>query len=827
LLRRFCYLSLLFLTVFFGSFDVIHSDQIPSQQIESQSAFPTKDPITIQLIGEEETIQPGHPFLLAIHLKMDEPWHAYWKNPGDAGFPLSVEWHLPEGFTAGDLEWPFPKRFVMEPSVSYGYDSEAMLLVPITPPDNLATNTTSEISATITWLVCSESGCYPGKTDVKISFNTKDETPKINSAWEAQFTNAKASLPKFSQDEWTVEGRKNNDKIDLILTVQNGKKTQWTSAFFAAEEQDLIDHTDLGVLTKMGENPDQYIMSLKPLAIEQILKTKQIKGVFVAYNENDPKRPEALDIDLVKKSSSGKEITFSQNLKNQKDIESIAPLEHVNESSDNSSNETTAPQVSHLEWEGGIGWALLFAFIGGMILNLMPCVLPVISFKVLSFVKMSGQSRKETFKHGMAFFVGVLISFWTLAGLLLILQSYGRVVGWGFQLQEPLFVAVLAAVLVVFSMSLFGVFEIGTFFASWAGQIESDSTTKARKSSEKSSEESSSGLTGSFFSGVLATAVATPCTGPFLGSALGFALTLSPFFALLIFTSLGVGMALPYIILAIFPSLLRFLPKPGPWMVTFKEVMGFLLLATVAWLIWVFGAQTDHMAIFLLLLGFLSLTFGCWVYGRWGSFLRKRSTRLISQIVAVMFFVMGGYAIFTAATGDYVQEEQIVKGDWEPFSAERIKTIEILNKNRRFAQLNKGSGSETASYLSPSDIEFVESHLLSTVSSQTSNLEKNLYVLSTVVSLAPFLGLLGTVWGILTTFSELQSLSTGSTHQMVLGGLSLALATTVMGLLDAIPALIGYNYLKNGIKDFQTEMECFSNEILTSVELQYRKVDVS
>ena len=156
------------------------------------------------------------------------------------------------------------------------------------------------------------------------------------------------------------------------------------------------------------------------------------------------------------------------------------------------------------------------------------------------------------------------------------------------------------------------------------------------------------------------------------------------------------------------------------------------------------------------------------------------------------------------------------------------QTVEILNKNRRFIHLNKtASAPETASYLSASDVEFVESHLFSTISSQTQHLEKNLYILATIVSLAPFLGLLGTVWGILTTFGELQTLSSGSTHQLVLGGLSLALATTVMGLLDAIPALIGYNYLKNAIKDYQTEMECFSNEILTSVELQYRKVDIS
>lgn len=176
---------------------------------------------------------------------------------------------------------------------------------------------------------------------------------------------------------------------------------------------------------------------------------------------------------------------------------------------------------------------------------------------------------------------------------------------------------------------------------------------------------------------------------------------------------------------------------------------------------------------------------------------------------------------------EYPSPKDVVNPYLDLYQVLKRQTIDVLNKNRRFVQMSKNQSSETASYLSPSDIDFVESHLMSTIYSQTKDLEKNLYILATIVSLAPFLGLLGTVWGILTTFSELQSMTSGSTHQMVLGGLSLALATTVIGLIDAIPALIGYNYLKNSIKDFQTDMECFSNEILASVELQYRKVDLT
>ena len=197
-----------------------------------------------------------------------------------------------------------------------------------------------------------------------------------------------------------------------------------------------------------------------------------------------------------------------------------------------------------------------------MILNFMPCVLPVMSFKVMSFVKMAGQSRSLTLKHGLMFSFGVILSFWLLASAMLMLRTYGQAVGWGFQLQEPLFVVILASLLFIFALSLFGVFEWGMFFASWAGQAQAETAQK------------SNGYTGSFLSGVLATAVATPCTGPFLGSAVGFAVTLPVFQSLLIFTSLGLGMCFPYLLLAAFPSFLRFMPKPGAWMETFKQLMG-------------------------------------------------------------------------------------------------------------------------------------------------------------------------------------------------------------------------------------------------------------
>jgi thiol:disulfide interchange protein len=262
-----------------------------------------------------------------------------------------------------------------------------------------------------------------------------------------------------------------------------------------------------------------------------------------------------------------------------------------------------------------------------------------------------------------------------LASGMLMLRTYGQAVGWGFQLQEPLFVVILASVLFIFSLSLFGVFEWGMFFASWAGQTQAE---KAQKSS---------GYTGSFLSGVLATAVATPCTGPFLGSAVGFAITLPIFQSLLIFTSLGLGMCFPYLLLAAFPAYLRFMPKPGAWMETFKQLMAFILLATVLWLLWVFSAQTDATSLICLLAGFLCFSIGAWIYGRGCTPVATRKTRLFAYASVLVFAFIGCEAILFPRASWYSQttdSQGRPSGDhwegWENFSPERVAQLRSEGK---------------------------------------------------------------------------------------------------------------------------------------------------
>lgn len=317
------------------------------------------------------------------------------------------------------------------------------------------------------------------------------------------------------------------------------------------------------------------------------------------------------------------------------------------------------PKVEAVEEESlSFLWAITFALLGGLILNLMPCVLPVVSLKVMSFVKMSGDSRAELLKHSMGFTLGVLLSFWILAGALLILQATGQAVGWGFQLQNPLFIAALSLLFVLLALNLFGVFELGTSISGLAGEAEAKS----------------SGPLSSFWSGVFATAVATPCTGPFMGSALGYALTQPYYISFAVFTALGLGMALPYLLIGIFPSLIRWLPKPGAWMESFKQGLGFVMLATVIWLLWVFTGQTSELGLFLMLFSFLTLAIGAWIYGHFGALHRRRRVRYTGYILTLVFLV-GSLGLAKTASNQVSALETTAHSNWEPFSAEKVALL--------------------------------------------------------------------------------------------------------------------------------------------------------
>lgn len=618
----FLHILFSYLILFFGSID----------GIEQESSL---SPVTVEVFTEEETIQKERPFLIASYFNLTEGWHIYWKNPGETGASPLIEWELPSNLKVENTLWQTPSRFESMGTEGYGYDKSPTLFS-VFKMDGLNQEEVS-VKGTIRWLACSSTECRPGSKTVELTLKVSEETPKKNEAHLTFFEREKAKLPLTSG---VIKAKADYETIHVELAAKETEETPYSKAFFFSEDGELIESKSHVDLARQGNS---YLVSLKA---SKEKKAGLLKGVVLLSNETDDQT-----------------IAFEVSAPIEVDTKGIALANPPSHSSN------TPGSTPH--FEGGLGLALLFAFIGGILLNLMPCVLPVISFKVMSFVKMAGQDRKLTIKHGLFFCLGVLVSFWALASFMLILRSYGQTVGWGFQLQDPHFVLFLASILFLFGLSLFGVFELGLFVASFAGQKENE--TKSSKT----------GLVSSFLSGVLATAVATPCTGPFLGSAVGFAVTLPFLQAILIFTSLALGMCAPYLILASYPSLLRFLPKPGPWMETFKQLMGFLLMATVLWLLWVFSAQTNTFALIGVLAGFLCFSIAAWIYGRGSLPLVSKLKKWLAYLTAFSLLIVGvEVMLYPKSSWESAEPSSTSKGNWEgweEFSPDLIAKLTAEN----------------------------------------------------------------------------------------------------------------------------------------------------
>ncbi len=277
---------------------------------------------------------------------------------------------------------------------------------------------------------------------------------------------------------------------------------------------------------------------------------------------------------------------------------------------------------------------LVLALLGGMVLNLMPCVFPVLGIKIMGFVQQAGEDRATIRRHGLVFGAGVLVSLWILAAAILAIRLGGDQVGWGFQLQNPVFVLVMVVIMFVFGLNLAGLFEIGTSLIGAGQEL-----------------QHKQGYAGSFFSGVLAVAIATPCTGPFMAAALTYALSAPVHASLLVFTALGVGLALPYVLLSFFPALIEKLPRPGPWMETFKQLMAFPMLAAAVWLLGVLARSLGAEGLQWILFGLVTLAFGLWIHGRFNVPARSRRTRHLARAATVL---LTGCFVLLAARGHKV-----------------------------------------------------------------------------------------------------------------------------------------------------------------------------
>jgi thiol:disulfide interchange protein len=571
------------------------SDFIPPPK-EGVSKSVSQPHVTAELISETTYVTPGKPFLVALHLHMDPDWHTYWINPGDAGLATTITWTLPPGFTAGPIQWPTPEIHKMGPETTYGYGGDVYLLTTITPSMFAPTTVISNggglgrfgIKAKATWLVCQEE-CIPGKAELDLKL---DDRPTSEVDFGSFFmAEAKKRLP-VPNTRWDVEAAYQHVGLGESLVIHfkdKGAPTPLGYLYFFPEQQNALAADESANQSDAGSALSEFNLVV-PLQ-QNGEKPAQISGVLVS---DQPLIGDTRAVYLASFNTAAVDIPPVTSASLAPAEQSIAAL---------SPSKNSEGQVPPLHEEHPFLLAILgAAFLGGIILNLMPCVLPVLSLKVFSLIRHAGENPRGAWRQGAAFTAGVVLSFWALAGVLLALRAAGGHLGWGFQMQSPGFVLALIFVFFLLALNLFGVFELGTSL------VGLDAKAAAH----------TDGLLGSFLNGALATLAATPCTAPFMGSALGFAAEQPPAVSLLVFTALALGMAAPYLLLTIFPGALRFVPKPGAWMEAVKQFMGFLLLATVIFLVYVFGALVGEAVIPELLFGLLLAAIVVWIYGRWG-----------------------------------------------------------------------------------------------------------------------------------------------------------------------------------------------------------------
>ena len=534
--------------------------------------------VKASLVADVTSVQPGQPFTVALRLEHTPHWHTYWINPG-TGLITTLAWTLPEGVTASDILWPAPKALKDRSGtiVGNGYEGDLLLPVTITPPATLAPGSKLTLKVSAEWLMCEDS-CMPGSADLQLSLPVTAETAAPHATFGPRIATVLAQLPR-ADAAWTPSATRAGNTITLtVKAAQSGAHVPAGLRFFADDNLVAYELPQ----TVASDGAGGFVLTL-PVSPDGPADATQLVGVLTAENgwRADGTLP-GLRV----------EGPFTK---------AGAPVGQVSDlpqggSETRPTSESTPPAPT------GLLGTLALAFIGGLILNLMPCVFPVLGIKILGFVNQAGSERGKVVMHGIVFTLGVLFSFWALAGVLAILRAGGDQLGWGFQLQSAGFVFALTVLLLVFAMNMSGVFEFGLSATGVGAGL-----------------QMKGGYGGSFFTGILATVVATPCSAPFLAPALGAALALPVVESFLIFTAIALGLSMPYLLLSIFPQAVKVLPRPGAWMETFKQFMAFPLYATVAYLVWVLAGQTSEGGMLMALFGLVLVALGVWFYGRWNA----------------------------------------------------------------------------------------------------------------------------------------------------------------------------------------------------------------
>ncbi len=516
-------------------------------------------PVSAEVFVAENSPDDG--LLAAVYLRMAPGWHIYWQNPGEAGIPVAIRWELPEGFRALPLDYPVPSSFESAGLTGYGYAGEVVLFSRIVPDDGRTDRSFPEtafpLGAELSWLSCGEV-CIPGSAEL-----TLDGSPPEPGRRELVRRFLRRVPGKIDGERLALRGAQaaERDGRRFLEIGFSGAEAAALKAFYPLSPKSGLDLK--GISVESGSVTVPWTGDTLPESISGVVETE--RSAYV------------LDAPI---ASGGGDGASSEGM------QAGTPLFVM----------------------------LGLAFLGGVLLNVMPCVLPVLGLKVFSLIgpDRSGPDHVKTGRYlSLVFAFGVLLSFWALAVFVWVLQEMGEQVGWGFQFQSPVFLMLIATVVFAFGMNLFGLYEFGSPAVS--GKI-------GRIASHRDA-------LGAFVSGVLATTLATPCTAPFLGTALGFAFAQPPAVIFLFFTVVALGMAAPYVIFAWHPAWLKFLPKPGHWMYLFKQFMGFILVAVVIWLASILGVQAGSGAVTRLLLLLLAVAFVLWIVGTWtgeGASLRKQ-----------------------------------------------------------------------------------------------------------------------------------------------------------------------------------------------------------
>jgi thiol:disulfide interchange protein/DsbC/DsbD-like thiol-disulfide interchange protein len=575
---------------------------------DSGSPVPIEGPVrtqhlTVELLPLQGSIQPGGNEQVGLHFTLDRGWHVYWVNAGDSGEPPSIKWTLPAGITAGAMQFPAPRRLPLGPLMDFGYEDEVLFPMTLSAGSTLKAPSTAKLSAHVNWLVCREV-CIPGKTDLALPLQVAATAGLADPGRQALFNRFRGRLPQPLPSSVKAVFGATPTGFALAVTGHPG-----TGAEFFPLEQSQIENAAPQPVSPVDGGLE---ISLKK---DENFRTQlaQLNGVLVlgdgtAYEIHAP--PGALPA----VASGG------------------APSTDL---------------IRLLRFTS-------LAFLGGVILNLMPCVFPVLFIKGLALVEASRHDYSRVRAHGLVYALGILVSFWAVVALLLGLRSGGRQLGWGFQFQSPGFVAVMALLLFFLGLSLAGMFEIGLTVTN-AG-----SSLAARQ-----------GYSGSFFTGVLAVVVATPCTAPFMGAAIGFALAQNVAVAFAVFTALGLGLAAPYLLLTFHPVWMRHLPRPGAWMEVLKQATAAPIFATVIWLVWLFASSAGVDALSALLAAFLLLGIAGWILGRWPA---RRVASAFAVSVIVLAVAVPLYALWKFPAGESTTARtRNGHAGWEPYSRATIE----------------------------------------------------------------------------------------------------------------------------------------------------------